>query len=187
MAYEAFIEEHGPGEPYGAIQAETLERLGPVFPPEYLAFLQESGLRTYMGGAFRTVDPLSYEAVRETWLPNLPSLYIFAMTAFGTLMLWDGERVTTLAPNVAMYSHLVSRLEWLFDEELLDKKFVRDVVELSSFRKVARKLGLLQPTEIYGYKNPLSSGGAESIANLARYDAPSHLARLGGLATLKPF
>ena len=80
-------------------------------------------------------------------------------------------------PDTVVASVLMGLNENSYDEYDQDGKKL--------FKRAFKKLGLLKPDHIYGFKPTLALGGTRSLDNLTTYDAVVHMSFLSQLGAIK--
>lgn len=141
------------------------------------------------------VNPDEYNFVFEYVDKLLEPSIIWAVTALGDLLMWEGNKNWTLSPDegdrVVMInvrkcnSHIISdSMDGLLDIFLADKEYWPDKEYFAAkpYLDIKGKLPPLQYGECYGYFPALALGGSASIKNLKITDAKTYIDIIGQAA-----
>ena len=102
-------------------------------------------------------------------------------TAFGDVIFWQKDKFSLLATNHHKIFDAGTNTEVLFCLYLVEDKSIKHILHEPLFRKANKRLGLLGPDEIYGYKLPLAMGGDAGLGNIAKMQVREHLSILAQL------
>ena len=183
-----FKKRLGSPDRYIAVDEKNINKYQGILPDELLVYWKEYGFSSFQDGLFWLINPDEYtELVKEylegTLFEDRTNLYAIARNAFGELYLWESKKGGTLDiksfTNMIFLSADTDRNEFTKEEEnfemigflgtknpkYLDEK---DGSGKPLFERALKKLGKLEPDEMYGYKLSHFLGGKESITNVTK-------------------
>ncbi len=161
--------------------AASLEKWGPLVPPQVSDVWRRWGLGDFLGGFLKVIDP-------EEFKPLLPGLYydperavpVFA-TAFADLVVWKGEEIGSLITlEFRKEDILSSGLKYYFSD-LSDPEFQQDVFDIRPYAPAVRRLGVPDYDECLAYEPLLALGGPERADHLSRVKLREHLVLMATL------
>jgi hypothetical protein len=200
--FTEFLEGEGfaPALACTPVNQETLTRYEDILPNRLLGYWKKFGFCGYGEGLFWLVNPSDYEELVELWLKDTPlwgkeNYYVIARTAFGDLYVWGDKCAGTL--SITPYEHSIlpqdlpkepitkkqkERFLGIFisgmNKELAD---AYDKDEKLLFKKALKKLGTLEPDEMYGFVPAQALGGMADIKNVQKVKLQEHLSFLAQL------
>jgi hypothetical protein len=172
-----------------------LEELGPALPQQLLNQWRAHGWSGYAEGLFWTVDPAEYQELITAWLddsgiPDSGFYHTIARSAFGDLYLWHekaGNWLNLTIPYARVHSSKPHVGKYSFDT-VIEIFFVTQSREANDFddlfQQALKKLGPLQPDEMYGFVPALALGGPAELKHLQKLKTIDHLTFLSQLAPL---
>lgn len=144
------------------------------------------------------VNPQDYDDVVESWLKGtelerFDNYHVVARSAFGDLYLWGEASGASLKITSILSRYHVHNSIYVGDKMdagvrafMVSKRAdTNDYGNL--FKPAKRKLGRLQPDEMYGFTPALMLGGLDKLEHLEKVKAVEHLMLLSQLTTLQPF
>ncbi len=182
------------------VDQATLTRYKGILPDRLLGYWKEFGFCGYGEGRFWLVNPTDYEEQVELWLKDTPlwgreNYYVIARTAFGDLYVWGDRCANTI--DITPYEHSIlpndlpkkpitqeqkERYLGTFisgrDKEVTD---AYDKDDKLLFKKALKKLGTLEPDEMYAFVPALALGGIADIKNVQKVKLQEHLSFLAQL------
>jgi hypothetical protein len=184
------------------VDDETLAYYQGKLPNRLLGYWREFGFCGYGEGLFWTVNPRDYAELLESWLQKTPlwgreNFYVIARTAFGKLHVWgdkshddtiiDPHYNTVLPadlPEKEITPEQIERHMGIFFN-VKNKKSTDyyDKDDKLLFKKALKKLGHLEPDEMYTFSPALAAGGAADIKNVTKAKIHEQLAILSELDT----
>lgn len=196
--FEIFLNDEGfaPAFEYRPVTEATFNKYQGKLPNKLLEYWRAFGFCGYGEGLFWIVNPGDYEDVVEAWLEDTPlagsdNYHVIARSAFGELFLWGekGGRTLDILPNYGMLFPTLPDGDGLFDLEIQiffsgrskDVLDFEDINDKPLFKRALKKLGRLEPDELYGFEPALALGGLEKLENLVKVKAVEHLLILAQL------
>lgn len=200
--FEVFIEEFGEATHRVEVPAASIEKWRDKLPDQLLKYWNNEGWCGYANGLFWTVDPDEYEDLIGEWLADtkldeIDSFHVIARSAFGDLYAYGentGRSVTVVCPlnNIIAFKNrlkpktkddldLSIRVFFAMSEP---KDFdLKDENSQPLFERAIKKLGRLEPDEMYGFEPTLVLGGKIQLENLVKAKINAHLTILRQLAS----
>jgi len=176
------------GEPHDSKSASeaVIERFAHKLPDQLFSYWRQLGWCGYGNGLIWMTNPAEYEAILENWLQGTPfedrdDLSVIARTAFGELFVWAKGKgdVLGINPVLNIIYHYTDDEEKNYEGEQENeymrrfwtkrKKEAADCKDKSDnliFERTLKKLGVLKPTEVYGFKHHYAIGGDLSLDNV---------------------
>jgi hypothetical protein len=173
-----------------------IEKYQEHLPDLLLTHWKDLGWSGYGDGIFWTVNPDEYHEVIQAWLEesgieNADTYHFIARGGFGNLYLWQSHTGNRLNVNV-IYARYLLREQSITSREAEDQKVHaffatvdrknNDVDDL--FEQARKKLGPLQPDEMYGFVPAIALGGPGTLNTLQKVKSIEHLTLLSQLSPL---
>jgi hypothetical protein len=200
--FKYFFDEFGPPVKVTEFSVEQLGKYKGLLPDSLLEFWSEAGWSGYADGLFWSTEPAQFLVPLEAWLedsgiPHRDTYHVIARSAFGDLFAWGKESgasviinplfssVTIKEPNenvkqgkteAALTAFFVSKTKEYLDFE--------DYKGKPLFKRALKKLGPLQPDEMYAFEPALCLGGLPKLENLVKVKMIEHLVLLSQLAEI---
>lgn len=173
------------------VDSSVIKKYQDILPQELLMYWKQSGWCSYGEGLLWLVNPDEYESTMRGYLEHSPygqrqNIFVVARSAFGEFLIWEKNKgnIMNIFPlsNLIMIQAVVDRQNLSSEEEEFEmnrfigvdlKKIYMDTDDSRDqplFKRSLKKLGRLQPNEMYGYKLSPNLGGRESITNLVKVD-----------------
>lgn len=197
-AFSIFLEEFGSPIEHREVQRSSIQRYRGKLPDQLLEYWREHGWCGYGEGIFWMVNPQDYDDVVESWLKGtelerFDNYHVVARSAFGDLYLWGEASGASLKITSILSRYHVHNSIYVGDKMdagvrafMVSKRAdTNDYGNL--FKPAKRKLGRLQPDEMYGFTPALMLGGLDKLEHLEKVKAVEHLMLLSQLTTLQPF
>ncbi|WP_282631027.1 GAD-like domain-containing protein [Empedobacter sedimenti] len=175
---------------YSDVSLEIINKYKNVLP-EYLIKIWETiGFGIYEEGFLQLVNPEEYEFVFDYIDKLLEPSIVFGVTAFGDILLWEGNENWTISPDEGnrvkiinirkCYSRalnsLIGTLNVFFDDYF---KTHKDYFDSKPYLEIKDILPKLQYGQCYGYVPALSLGGKASNKNLQIVDTKAYIEIIG--------
>ena len=178
----------------------VIEKYRGRLPAQLLTYWRHEGWGAWKDGLFWVVNPDDYADVLDAWIADTPlegadQWHVIARSAFGELFLF-GEKtgfdvnIDTLA-NIctATKSDLKHKDRNELEEDVrsffafinLKHLDFKDNNEKPLFNRALKKLGYLEPHEMYGFEHALVAGGPNTLDNLAKVEIEPYLLMLRDL------
>jgi len=197
-AFSIFLEEFGSPIERREVPPSSIQRYRGILPNQLLEYWREHGWCGYGDGIFWMVNPQDYDGVVESWLEStkfedLDKYHVIARSAFGDLYLW-GEtsgaslKITSILSRYSAHESIYTgdRMDAGIRAFMVAKRIdTNDYGDL--FKPAKKKLGRLNPDEMYGFIPAIMLGGPDKLGNLEKVKIVEHLIFLSQLTTLKPF
>ena len=181
------------------VPAELINKYKNILPEELIYVWETMGFGIYEDGFLQLVNPDEYEFVFEYVDKMLEPSIIWATTALGDLLMWEGNDNWTISPDegnrVKMVnvrkcdSHVIgssidSTLNIFIDNFIEDDFFIRSKNHFDAkvYLSIKGKLPALNYGECYGYFPALALGGSASVKNLKATDAKTYIDIIGQAA-----
>lgn len=187
-----FLENFGPQFDKVQPSSDDIEKFRGKLPNKLLEYWVEHGWGAFHNGLFWLVNPDEYLDVVNSWIGerinDSENYYVIARTAFGKMFLWNKlsgqtvtisplfSEITTRPPNkyviagddtVPLESFLAAK-----DPNSLD---IEDEKEKKLLKRVIKKLGVLNSSEMYAFEPALAIGGMPKLENVVKVDIFVHL------------
>jgi len=199
-AFEVFVDDFG--ERTYPIDADpaVIEKYRGRLPDQLITYWENEGWGAWKDGLFWVVNPDDYTAVLEAWIADTPlegadQWHVIARSAFGKLFLFGesvgaGVKIDAITNQcTASKSHLRTKKEDDLNEDIrsffafsdpdyLDEE---DIDEKPLFKRALKKLGCLEPNEMYGFDHALVAGGPNTLDNLTKVEIEPYLLMLRDL------
>lgn len=194
--FDVFIGAVGEASSRREVPQSSIDKWRGHLPDRLLSYWKEEGWSAYAEGLFWTVNPDDYQAtlddwLRETPLPAIDKLHVFARTAFGKLYVW-GERsgasvvVVPASHGIVCLKNEVQRtvndpdfsMACFFSGSDLNDFDMKDSARKELFKRALKKLGPLSPNQMYGFEPAIVAGGSADLTSLVKVDLHAHLGML---------
>ena len=169
-------------------------------PKALLDFWMDVGWSGYGDGILWSTAPDVFDPVIEAWLGETNLLEenytVIARNAFGELYLWG--RKTGMNVIIEPLLGTITNFQSTLDEGREDSAMLAffaskkqkssdfyDWKDKPLFKKALKKLGPLQPDEMYGFEPALAIGGTPKIENLVKVKMIEHLILLSQLTEIE--
>ncbi len=191
-----FLKELAPQSHTVMPSAAQIDAYRGALPDALLTFWAEAGWGAHADGLAWLVNPADYEAIAREWiegisLPVDEPLHVIARSAFGRLFL-RGKTSGQSVIVVPTYSRVITSPPDKYlargeEEFAITSQFVAfsadafdmdDIKDKPLFKRALKKLGRLQPVEMYGFEPALALGGVPDLGKLAKVSLAEHLALL---------
>ncbi len=178
----------------------VIEKYRGRLPDQLLTYWRHEGWGAWKEGLFWVVNPDDYATVLETWIADTPlegadQWHVIARSAFGVLFLC-GEHTGTgidISTKGNMTNTSKSHLKKKNKEDLNEN--IRSFFAFSNpeyldeedggdkplFQRALKKLGHLEPHEMYGFDHALVAGGPNTLENLTKVEIEPYLLMLRDL------
>jgi hypothetical protein len=196
--FASFLEEFGAPVDRRIVPASSIVRYRGKLPNLLLEYWAEHGWCGYGEGLFWLVNPEEYDGVVQSWLEGtafetFDIYHLIARSAFGELYFW-GERTGASLKITSCFSRCYTHVS-KFGEEQSDKRLQNFFLGMSAkrndfanmFKFAAKKIGVLNIDEMYGFVPALMLGGSDTLDHLEKVKAVEHLIFLSQLDELKPY
>jgi hypothetical protein len=179
MGFDAFRKTNGPPRNCARPTDLALKEHETKVDADLLEEWKNNGWCTYANGVIWFVNPDEFKDVLAEWLPGR-ALTVVLRTAFGDLVLVGDGQVYYLHVH---YGRLISVATVLrrYLNATVTKKYVGGVMNGSLTAKAVKKLGALQPDEVFTFEPALALGGASEIKYVTKVKIFPHLSFLAQL------
>ncbi len=178
----------------------VIEKYRGRLPAQLLTYWRHEGWGAWKDGLFWVVNPDDYADVLEAWIADTPlegadQWHVIARSAFGELFLLGektgaGVNIDTLT-NICTAAksdlkqkdrnELEENIRSFFAFRNLKHLDIKDKNEKPLFNRALKKLGYLEPHEMYGFEHALVAGGPNTLDNLAKVEIAPYLLMLRDL------
>ncbi len=178
----------------------VIEKYRGRLPAQLLTYWRHEGWGAWKDGLFWVVNPDDYAGVLDAWIADTPlegadQWHVIARSAFGVLFLCGEQTGTGIEISTkgnmtnASKSHLKKKSKTDLNEDIrsffaftnpeyLDEE---DGNDKPLFNRALKKLGYLEPHEMYGFEHALVAGGPNTLDNLAKVEIEPYLLMLRDL------
>lgn len=176
---------------YSNVSIETINKYKGKLPDELLNIWNIMGYGIYENGFIQLVNPDDYDFVFKYIDKLLEPSIVFAITAMGDLLIWEGNKNWTIAPNEGnrvkqidvrkCKSRVIGEIDFVFDILLGDDYGIsgKNFFDSKPYLDIKDKLPTLEYGQCYGYVPALALGGKVSNKNLQVVDAKTYIDIIG--------
>ncbi|GAB6948839.1 DUF1851 domain-containing protein [Hoylesella timonensis 4401737 = DSM 22865 = JCM 15640] len=176
---------------YSDVSIETINKYKGKLPDELLNIWNIMGYGIYENGFIQLVNPDDYDFVFKYIDKLLEPSIVFAITAMGDLLIWEGNKNWTIAPNEGnrvkqidvrkCKSRVIGEIDFVFDILLGDDYGIygKNFFDSKPYLDIKDKLPTLEYGQCYGYVPALALGGKVSNKNLQVVDAKTYIDIIG--------
>lgn len=176
---------------YSDVSIETINKYKGKLPDELLNIWNIMGYGIYGNGFIQLVNPDDYDFVFKYIDKLLEPSIVFAITAMGDLLIWEGNKNWTIAPNEGnrvkqidvrkCKSRVIGEIDFVFDILLGDDYGIsgKNFFDSKPYLDIKDKLPTLEYGQCYGYVPALVLGGKVSNKNLQVVDAKTYIDIIG--------
>lgn len=173
------------------VSIETINKYKGKLPDELLNIWNIMGYGIYENGFIQLVNPDDYDFVFKYIDKLLEPSIVFAITAMGDLLIWEGNKNWTIAPNEGnrvkqidvrkCKSRVIGEIDFVFDILLGDDYGIsgKNFFDSKPYLDIKDKLPTLEYGQCYGYVPALALGGKVSNKNLQVVDAKTYIDIIG--------
>lgn len=173
------------------VSIETINKYKGKLPDEMLNIWNIMGYGIYENGFIQLVNPDDYDFVFKYIDKLLEPSIVFAITAMGDLLIWEGNKNWTIAPNEGnrvkqidvrkCKSRVIGEIDFVFDILLGDDYGIsgKNFFDSKPYLDIKDKLPTLEYGQCYGYVPALALGGKVSNKNLQVVDAKTYINIIG--------
>ena len=173
------------------VSIETINKYKGRLPDELLNIWNIMGYGIYENGFIQLVNPDDYDFVFKYIDKLLEPSIVFAITAMGDLLIWEGNKNWTIAPNEGnrvkqidvrkCKSRVIGEIDFVFDILLGDDYGIsgKNFFDSKPYLDIKDKLPTLEYGQCYGYVPALVLGGKVSNKNLQVVDAKTYIDIIG--------
>jgi hypothetical protein len=173
------------------VPLELIRKYNGLLPEKLITLWETMGFGIFEDGFLQLVNPDEYEFVFDYVDKMLEPSIVWAVTALGDIVLWEGNQNWTVSQeegnrnlfiNVRKCnSHVIGDMEFILDFVLGDEYGIidKDYFSSKSYLEIKGKLPQLQYGQCYGYVPALALGGSASIKNLRTVDTKSYIDIIG--------
>lgn len=176
---------------YSDASIEAINKYKGKLPDELLNIWNIMGYGIYENGFIQLVNPDDYDFVFKYIDKLLEPSIVFAITAMGDLLIWEGNKNWTIAPNEGnrvkqidvrkCKSRVIGEIDFVFDILLGDDYGIsgKNFFDSKPYLDIKDKLPTLEYGQCYGYVPALALGGKVSNKNLQVVDAKTYIDIIG--------
>jgi hypothetical protein len=180
--FPGFKEKHGSGIKSRKVPDESIKLYKDLLPSSLIGNWREEGWCGYAKGLIWTVDPSEFQSVLSYWIEPSSLSIVFARTAFGDMVVWDGQTIKYVSVIYNQISELTKDMEMLFEYIFCDDDYLKDALDLKLYRSALKKLGQLESDECYGFEPALALGGSGELDTLKKSKLREYIGILAQLS-----
>lgn len=189
--FASFLQENPPCGELQKPESEFLKMASKVVPAELIGFWQQYGFGSYGEGIIKVVNPTDYMGSLYMWLGKADITKIPIMvTAFGDIIYY--RRLSETEDDVCMLNIHYRKVEVLaysfknfWQKTVTDKKVMKQLLYHDLYKQAVHERGRLQKNEIFFFVPALILGGKQTIGNVDKGDAVTHMHLLFNLGDNK--
>lgn len=179
--FETFLKRYGEPSPARKPDDAELTAAAKHLPDELIEFFRDHGVGQYENGLFRTVTPTWAKPLAEAWGEPRAADSIFLVDAFGSFIYRDGKENHLVNVWSDTRIELFPEVTDVFDAQLCDPGFLKNIMLRPAFRAASKRLGPLADDECFGFFPAIALGGDGSVESLRKVKVREHLALLAQL------
>ena len=180
--FEKFLQYH---PVYQITERPTTKQVGEFehkVPQELVQFWKEFGFGNFMNGYLKMVDPSSFgDFMRSSYTPSFEPTTVFAVTAFGDILIWEGEFVNQINYRRGTEKTHGTKIQNLFNIFLGKWDTVEKAFDAKNYLAAVERLGEPAFDECFAYVPALALGGSEKVENIQKVKLREHLLILSQL------
>lgn len=169
----------------------TIDKYIEILPNEMINIWKTMGFGVYEEGFIQLVDPDEYNFVFDYIDILLEPSIVFGITVLGDLLIWEGNKNWTIAPDEGnrvklidirkCESRVLGDIDFLLNYTLGDITAISDksYFDAKPYLEMKDILPKLEYGQCYGYVPALALGGSKSNKNLQVVDAKSYIDIIG--------
>jgi hypothetical protein len=180
--FPGFKEKHGSGIKCRKVPEESIKLYENTLPNSLIENWREEGWCGYAKGLIWTVDPSEFQSDLSRWIEPSDLSIVFARTAFGDMVMWDGQTIKYVSVIYNQISELAKDMEMLFEYVFCDDDYLKDALDLKLHRSALKKLGQLETDECYAFEPALALGGSGELNTLKKAKMREYLGILAQLS-----
>jgi hypothetical protein len=181
-AFPEFRKKHKIDAPGSPVPQDVMDICQHKLPASLIEEWKEVGWCSYSKGLIWLVNPLEYQENLAEWLDSVEDAMVFAVTAFGDLILWRNGEVQYLYTQYAKILPFIDDIDIFFEFSLSSDSFLEDVIDYKLFRQALNKCGQLDLGECYGFEPVLALGGSGTIDTIKKLQTNEYLSFLSQVA-----
>ncbi|MBW4606910.1 MAG: DUF1851 domain-containing protein [Hassallia sp. WJT32-NPBG1] len=182
VQFPEFKKRHGAAIKCKQVDSKSIDLYKDKLPAALIEDWQETGWCGYSEGLIWTVNPSEFKSALSNWIEAADEAIVFARTAFGDMIVWNGQNVQYVSVLYNRVFELTKDIEILFEYLLCDNDYLKDALDIRLYRKALKKLGQLEPAECYGFEPAISLGGSGTVDTLQKVKLQEYLEILAQLS-----
>ncbi len=200
--FEGFLEDYGVPQQAQELTPERALELRGHLPGSIIDFWLEYGFGSVLDGLFRFCDPADYRSILALLFKadkdfSHKDCHVYGYSAFGELYIWSEKHDVV---NIELLKLKMSAVGLLRPEDRISPDIeigisledLEDNLDIEAdhdekllFKRALKKVGKLNPGEVYGFKLAPALGGGETLDALKKYSALEHFAILAQMGDLQ--
>lgn len=176
------------------VPKEMINKYKGILPEELIIIWETMGFGIYENGFIQIINPDEYDFVFNYVDKLLEPSIVWATTALGDILMWEGNQNRTISENEGnrnvlinvrrCNSHVIGDMEFILDFIMGDEYGIinKDYFASKPYLDIKGKLPPLEYGQCYGYVPAIALGGSASIKNLKVVDAKSYIEIIGQAA-----
>lgn len=169
------------------VPEKLIEKYSGVLPDELIEIWKNMGFGIYEDGFIQLVNPDEYDFIFEYVDKLLEPSIVYATTALGDVLMWEGNKGWTISPkegnrNVFINvrhcnSHVIGDMRFILNFVMGDEHGIIDKGYFASkpYLDIKGKLPPLEYGQCYGYVPAIALGGSKSVKNLKIVDTKTYI------------
>lgn len=192
MAKPTFIERNKDNYiKHANVPQEVINKYSNILPDALIDIWKSMGFGIYEDGFLQLVNPDEFEFAFDYIDKLLEPSIIFAVTALGDLLIWEGNQNWTIAPDEGnrvkqidmrkCKSRVIGEMTFVLNRVLGDDYGISDKDFFASkpFLEIKGKVPELSYGQCYGYVPALVLGGKAANKNLQVVDVKAYIEVIG--------
>jgi hypothetical protein len=195
------VEKNGPPQQAQELTSERAIELRKHLPHSIVDYWLEYGFGSLHNGLFRFCDPTDFKSILALLFKadkdfSHKDCHVFGYSAFGELFVWSKKYQ---ACNVNLMKLTLGARKYIDPSKKIDPDISIGIASDSKaerydisdddgkdlFKRALKKLGKLEPGEVYGFKLAPALGGSYNLDNLKKQKAFEHFSILAQADDLK--
>jgi hypothetical protein len=160
------------------VPKEMINKYKGILPEELIIIWETMGFGIYENGFIQIINPDEYDFVFNYVDKLLEPSIVWATTALGDILMWEGNQNRTISENEGnrnvlinvrrCNSHVIGDMEFILDFIMGDEYGIinKDYFASKPYLDIKGKLPPLEYGQCYGYVPAIALGGSASIKNL---------------------
>ncbi|MBC2168887.1 T6SS immunity protein Tdi1 domain-containing protein [Listeria booriae] len=163
------------------VPANVLQEYQDKVPEEVIQFWKEYGFGTFMGGYFKSVNPMEYKEILESTSEGFTDGIVLFATGMGDLLIWIEGYVCLMNYRYGIIKTILFSFKFFF-ANVEDDGYREEDLMWNPYQEAVKKLGIPAYDECFGYVPILALGGPEKVDNLQKVKLKEHILLISALA-----
>ncbi len=177
MVFDKFVNIFVPEKKCISLDKRIIEKYTNIVPQTLIDLWFEKGVGKYGDGIIELINPEDYRTTLENWLgKKVPNYTPLMLSAFGDLFYYrklseDSEDVCCIDPHARTINVCSWSLSSFFNRYLASVEIIDTKLRKELFNDSIKKLGTIEPGQIFIFAPALCMGGVEKVENISKGNA----------------